>query len=174
MTWILTYPHGEHFHLSEPTPAKIHLEDIAHALGMQCRFAGHISQFYSIAQHSYLVSHLVPPRYAHIGLLHDATEAYLHDITRPLKALLPEYQALEEDTWRAMAKRFALPLDMPPEIKTADLVALATERAQLCSTDPEPWPCLKGVEPLTTPLPVWGPEKATERFLERAYELGIK
>lgn len=174
MTWILTYPFGEHFNLAKPDPARIHIEDIAHALSHLCRFNGHVSRHYSVAQHCYHVSTIAAKEHAAVALMHDATEAYYGDVTRPLKQLLPEYKHLEADCWRVIAKRFSLPIQMPREISTYDMILLATERAQLCAESPEPWDCLNGIKPLDYTLPVWSPEKAAEMFLERAEEVGVR
>ena len=77
---------GRRVHIAAPLPEEIAVEDIAHALSHTCRFAGHTREFYSVAQHSVLVSELLEDRRASLwGLLHDASEAYLHDLTRPLK-----------------------------------------------------------------------------------------
>jgi uncharacterized protein len=84
---------GRRVHIASPLPDEIDIEDIAHGLSHACRFAGHVQNFYSVAQHSLLVSELVDDRHALWGLLHDGSEAYLHDLTRPLKriiATLPE------------------------------------------------------------------------------------
>jgi uncharacterized protein len=82
--WIQTYT-GKQFWPLSPLPEDIVIEDIAHALSMQCRFGGHVRTFYSVAQHSVHVSLLVEPQYALWGLLHDAAEAYLVDLPRPIK-----------------------------------------------------------------------------------------
>src|ERR1017187_10636100 len=71
---------GIHFWPLLPNPADIRIEDIAHALSNQCRFAGHAREFYSVAEHSVRVSQLCPPEDALWGLLHDASEAYLTDV----------------------------------------------------------------------------------------------
>ena len=69
-----------------PDPEDIDIRDIAHSLSQQCRFTGHTSEFYSVAEHSVLVSEAVPARDAALGLMHDATEAYLADLAKPIKA----------------------------------------------------------------------------------------
>jgi hypothetical protein len=120
----------------EADPSKISIFDIAASLSRQCRFAGHLApgvEHYSVAQHSILVARLCPSELALIGLLHDATEAYLQDIIRPLKhALGPIYQRLEEDWAMAIARAFGLPLrslsELPPVVKAADQLALQIER----------------------------------------------
>ena len=93
--WIQTYT-GKKFFPLKPNPADICIEDIAHSLSMQCRFAGHSKQFYSVAQHCNAMvncwfPHPEQRELAKYALLHDASEAYLTDIPRPLKHL-PEFQ----------------------------------------------------------------------------------
>jgi uncharacterized protein len=111
----------------EPAPKMIEIPDIAHGLSNVCRFAGQSSEFYSVAQHSVLVSRLVPPGLAKWGLLHDAAEAYIGDMARPLKRLLPEYKKIEVGIMRVIAFRFDLEWPEPPEVKNADIYALALE-----------------------------------------------
>jgi len=79
---------GRRVHIADPLPDEIDIEDIAHGLSHTCRFAGHVPLYYSVAQHSLLVSELLDERTAMWGLLHDASEAYLHDLTRPLKRVM--------------------------------------------------------------------------------------
>ena len=74
----------------------INIVDIAHALSMQCRFAGHIPKFYSVAEHAYMVSFIVPEHLALWGLMHDAAEAYITDIPTYVKDVVPAIRDLEE------------------------------------------------------------------------------
>jgi hypothetical protein len=116
-----------------PDPAKILIADIAHALAHQCRFGGHASRFYSVAEHSVHVSRLCPAQDALWGLLHDASEAYLVDLPRPLK-LLPEFAAYleaEHRLQRAVAERFGLPPDQPASVTEADDTMLWIETHSL-------------------------------------------
>src|SRR4051794_32940266 len=76
---------GKWFDVFNPNPADVDIEDIVHALSMQCRFTGHTKEFYSVAQHSVLVSLTCPSVDALYGLVHDGSEAYLSDIARPVK-----------------------------------------------------------------------------------------
>lgn len=120
---------GEAFDFSRPLEAEIALEDIAHALGMLCRFNGHIRRFYSVAQHSVLVSRLVEPEHALQALFHDAPEAYVGDMTAPLKKHMKGFRELEAKI--AINIRASLDLglltdgDVP--IKAADRAALELE-----------------------------------------------
>jgi len=86
---IRTYT-GHMINLQEGPPVeKINIEDIAHSLAHQCRYAGHVNKFYSVAEHSIYVSMLSPSKmYAAYFLLHDAHEAYYQDLTSPLKRFL--------------------------------------------------------------------------------------
>ena len=86
--WVQTVT-GKAFYPLKPDPSLISIEDIAWALSMQCRFAGHVLHFYSVAEHCVYISNSVPMEDALWGLLHDATEAYLTDVPRPLKPLMP-------------------------------------------------------------------------------------
>ena len=126
---------GSVIDLGNLDPDCIHIEDIAHSLSMLCRFGGHTSRFYSVAQHSIRVSQCLPQHLKMAGLLHDAAEAYLQDIPRPLKRLIPEYERLETDFWRMISARFDLPLDLPYEVKLADDRALITEFDELFSEE---------------------------------------
>src|SRR6267378_1608096 len=82
--WIVTYSGLQFYHLA-PTPEMVCIEDIAHALSQTCRWTGHTKFHYSVAQHSIYCSFLVPAEHALAALLHDASEAYLGDMNRPLK-----------------------------------------------------------------------------------------
>lgn len=141
--WIQTFT-GKAFWPMDPRPEDIDIEDIAHALAMKCRFSGHCLEFYSVAQHSVLVSRSCPeaPLWA---LLHDAAEAYLPDVARPVKRFLTGFKEIEERVERCVAERFGLPWPMPESVKRADLEALATEQRDVMGTAPMSWGSLLGV-----------------------------
>ncbi len=126
--YIPTYT-GKLFHILEPDPSNICIEDIAHSLSYCCRFTGHTKFHYSVAAHSIMVSMLVPPVDELWGLLHDASEAYIQDISRPLKysGLMTGYLELEKRMQNAVCDRFGLPHDEPESVHLADNIALATE-----------------------------------------------
>lgn len=162
---------GVYFNFDQPEWAKIEIEDIAHALSHICRFTGHSSKFYSVAQHSVMVSFVVEPRYALYGLLHDASEAFIGDVSSPLKSLLPDYKEIECRVEKAVLNRFGLTYPMPPEVKAADLIMLSTEQRDLLPPHDDEWAIIKNVKPLlerTVPL---GPEEAKKLFLQRFSEL---
>lgn len=141
---ILTHS-GIEFDVCNPDPDLIEIEDIAHALSHICRFTGHTKHFYSVAQHSYLCATLVPPEHALEALLHDAAEAYIGDVSSPLKAQLPGYQVIEANLEQAIRQRFGLPAQKTPWVKEADLQMLAAEKAHLMPQFEEPWDILNGV-----------------------------
>lgn len=114
---------GIAFDPANPRVDQIDLLDIAHALAQQARYAGHASGRISTAEHSVLVSRLVPRPYALWGLLHDAAEAYLNDLPRAVKRLLPDYLPLERRVMACVARRFALEStdgDLPICVRAAD------------------------------------------------------
>ena len=119
---------GKYIDFVNITPDQICIEDIARGMSNMCRFAGQLENFYSVAQHSVYVSQIVPPEYALEALLHDATEAYMGDIASPLKAMLPDYKAVEKRIEAVIREKFGLPPIMTVDVHYADLVMLATEK----------------------------------------------
>lgn len=128
--WIQTYSGIEYYPL-DPRPDEVLIEDISHALSNICRYAGHTSRFYSVAEHSILVSKLVAPEHALTALLHDATEAYLVDVPRPIKRFLTNYNEIEQLNWLSIADRFDLPSELPAQVVAADNAILVKEMTVL-------------------------------------------
>jgi hypothetical protein len=124
--WIATHS-GRKFWPLDPRPEEVSIGDVAHALSNLCRFGGHSVRFYSVAEHSVLVSYQVPPEHQLTALLHDAPEAYVADVPRPLKKDLANYAEIEALVWRAVAARFGLPEELPEIVKMADDAVLAAE-----------------------------------------------
>lgn len=162
---------GGFFDLLNPESSDFGIEDIAHGLAHLCRFTGHTRTFYSVAQHSVMVSLLVPRPLALAGLLHDAHEAFVGDMATPLKNLLPGYREIELRTEKAVRARFGLPGVLGAEVKRADLVMLATERRDLMADNGVNWAILDGVTPLSKSLTAASPGLAKERFLRRYHEI---
>lgn len=163
---------GRRFWPLDPRPEDICIEDVAAALSRICRFGGHCSRFYSVAQHSVLVSHACAPVDALWGLLHDATEAYVGDIVRPLKRQ-PEmsgYRHAEERLMRAVCRRFELDPARPESVVQADEALLSTEARDLMGGA-----CLETWTLRHNPLPEiirpWGPRQAEQMFLMRFGDL---
>lgn len=111
---------GRFFDLLQPHMYDYDIEEIATALSNICRYTGHVNKFYSVAEHSVLVSRLVPPPLALCGLLHDASEAFVGDVSSPLKKLLPDYRKIEEAVQSAIAWHFDVPYPYPEEVHKAD------------------------------------------------------
>lgn len=170
--WIQTY-HGGVFHLLDPQPEEILIEDIAHALAMQCRFTGHTKWHYSVAQHSVLASQIVKPGFELEALLHDASEAYAADLNRPLKhytEMGKHYMVIEDIIQSAIARKFGIPEHMSPEVKVADNAMLYAEKAALMP--PMEWDtrCGDGIV-ANIAIEPWTPAEAEGRFLRRYAEL---
>lgn len=163
-TYICTYL-GNRFFPLEGIIDNIHLEDIAHGLAYQCRFNGQTSEFYSIAQHSLMVADIVPPELRLAALLHDASEAYLGDVVKPLKALLANYKAIELNVETMIANHFGIENMFDPRIKQADMIALATEKRDLMPHSAEDWSYLRGFKPLPEAIAPMSPTEAKRVFL---------
>jgi len=164
--WIQTFT-GKQFWPLDPRIEEIDFYDVAHALANICRYTGHVKSFYSVAQHSVLMSDIVPAADRRWALMHDAAEAYLTDIARPLKRA-PEfaaYREAEERLERCIAERFDLPWPMPESVKAADLRMLATERRDLMATPPIPWRSTAGIEPLQYTIEPQTPQAAKRSFM---------
>lgn len=174
---------GELFDLTNPAGSPMSLQDIAHGLGRVCRFAGQTNRFYSVAEHCFHVARLVPVELARVALLHDASEAFIGDVTRPLKALLPDYQAIEarieaaiEDLFLTRAER-DLGGFKAPAVKAADLAMCLVEARELMPNVPGYWSSLP-VDPAAldkaraTRLNFDRPEFATAAWLRAWHRYG--
>lgn len=171
--WMQTYT-GCQFWPLDPRPEEIHVIDIAHALANQCRFAGHCKRFYSVAQHSVIVSRIVPPEFALWGLLHDSAEAYLVDLPRPVKRFSEigtHYQRVELLVMQSICCRFGLSELQPTCVHHADDIALMTEKRDLM---PGRFKWRETATPLPDPIIPLNPEESEVVFIERAVELGIR
>jgi len=167
--WFQTYT-GKKFYVFDPRSDEIDIEDIAHSLANTCRFNGHTSYFYSVAQHSVHVCNVFGKlvegtefeenyRAYLCALLHDATEAYVGDMIRPIKLSLPDYKVAENNIWTCILKKFELwdtwhlqgtmdlRLFVSNLVKMADDIMLATERRDLLAKGPGKWRIEELVDP---------------------------
>jgi uncharacterized protein len=164
----------------DPDPQQFDIEDIARALGNLCRFGGHCRVFYSVAQHSVIVSELVEQRGGDAedvfaALMHDASEAYLGDMPHPLKhrsALGAVFKEAEDHLEAALREHFAIKPGVA-EIKRADRALLAAERRAF-SAERWAWPELEGVEPLDIELEALSPDESERTFMRRFAELDAR
>lgn len=160
--WIQTAS-GRQFWPMAPRADEVHIEDIAHALSMLCRFGGHVREFYSVAEHSVYVARHVTPEHRLWALLHDASEAYLVDVPRPIKPFLGGYLDAERRIMAVVCERFGLPPEMPADVKDVDDAILIDEREQIMARPPVDWK-LQG-ERLGVFINCWSPDEARLRFL---------
>lgn len=161
---------GELYDYIHPENNRWIIEDVALALSNICRYGGHVEKHYSVAQHSWYVSHAVDPRYALDGLCHDIAEAFLGDIPTPLKALLKDYRDIERLHEAEAFRRLGLKYPMQSEVHEADRAVLATEVFYLKPAS-EHWTFLKDVSMHDVEIKPWTQKKACKMFLARYYEL---
>lgn len=175
--WFLSVK-GRQLYPLDLRPEDVDIEEIAHSLAHQCRFQGHAKEFYSVGEHSVRLSLQLPEELALCGLLHDSMESYCGDMIRPLKRSLPEYQAIEDRIWLAIAERFGLSVELPPEIKVADNRMLQTERRDLLAPHTWSWAEDQIADPGALPydfrIHPWSPVAARARFLHEFERRGGK
>ena len=185
---------GGFFSLNSPSTHEFDIEEIAHSLSNICRFNGHVRKNYSVAQHSVLCSLVNPHEYPYEKLMHDCSEAYIGDVTSPLKRMLPEYLRLERDIELALCKHFDLPTaiivdessvdrklievpGLPPQVKEVDLSVLAAERLALLNGNDIQyancwnWIDERGIKPADIKIKPWSHTRAKHMFLSRFYEV---
>jgi hypothetical protein len=167
--WMVTASGGQYWPL-DPRPAEVSIIDIGAALSMLCRFGGHTNRFYSVAEHSVLVSRVVPPRLARQALMHDAAEAYCVDVPRPLKqGLGAAYAEIERRNWHVIADKYLIHREIHPDVHRADNAVLMAERYALLPSDGPTWSV--GVEPADVEIVCHSPTAAYQLFMHRFYEL---
>ena len=179
MSNILTHS-GDILDLLAPDKSAIHLQDIALGLSNTCRFSGQVKPALTVAQHSILVARLsgeVGSNCYKWGLFHDAPEAYMCDLSSPLKGLLIRYQNIELMVMNTVADKFELMGTMPPHVKRQDKLATVSEAAILLDIRKEPVLWEDFPEPIENFISIddlWGAEKAEIEFLKAAKECGYE
>jgi hypothetical protein len=138
VNWSQTYT-GAAFDYDNLDKHYYDVEDFAHALSLLCRYNGHCTRFYSVAEHLVRCSFAAPDEFKFEALMHDASEAYLSDMPRPLKNLMPEYRALEKKVEQAICNQFNLPFPMSPEVKEVDNRMLLLEKELIMSPPSFKW-----------------------------------
>ena len=167
-SWIQTYT-GKQFFPFNPDKESIDIEDIAHALSNICRYTGHSKYFYSVAEHSVYVSRLLNKKYSLAGLLHDAAEAYLSDVARPIKPYLKLFNETEDKLLDIIFQKFSLDniKEVWNNINYCDLQILALERNILMESKHD-WQ-IDNVELPTIEIKCLQPQEA-RLFFKKEYE----
>ena len=174
---------GTKFSLETFIPGDVSLHDIAHSLSMSCRYGGHCREFYSVAEHSVILAELILEQYgdtrlAYNALMHDATEAYVCDLPRPIKYKLLKdgitwFQEAETQVWGIICQAFGtqfLDVDMDPRIKQADERIIRDERGQNMNPSTNHW-ATDELEPLGVVIECWSPSKAYVEFIRMEHKL---
>lgn len=118
---------GKYINVFDPNPDDIDIRDISHALSQMPRFGGRLPIFYSVAQHSIDCTNRVDEDLVLDALLHDASEAYLMDIPKPIKRRLPDYIEVENNLMKVIAEKFKIEYPIHPEVKKVDKEQLEWE-----------------------------------------------
>ncbi len=172
--WMMTAT-GRAFYPYDMRVEDFCIEDIAHALSLLCRYGGHCKKFYSVAEHSVLVSRMVPKEHAFAGLMHDATEAYLVDMPRPIKIGFPQYKEMEAKIWELICRKFDIDPVLPHEVEVADGEVLWHEMAALLHPVPpgHEWGMGRDRPSVVRPdlIKAWSPQDAKRFFMNRFNEL---
>lgn len=177
--WITTYT-GKQFYPLDVRVEDIDIIDIAWALSCICRFGGHCREYYSVAQHSVHVSHNVGNRYALGGLLHDAAEAYIGDVCRPIKNMMRigglAYTEVEANIMRCVREKFGLNLcpgeEELNEIKRADMLLFHTEFRDLMP--PSHYSLVHMEDSPLTKLESLSQYESYDEFMYRFYQLKVR
>lgn len=155
---------GSHVDPFDFKPADVDIDTISHALAHQCRYAGHVARFYSVAEHCCILFDRLRDPWA---LMHDAAEAYLPDMPRPIKDR-PEmrfYVEAEDQILLTVARVFGLTWPPPLAVGVADDEIWPREMVCLfdhaCGGPGRP--CVEG----HGHYGAWGPERARQEFLKR-------
>ncbi|MDP2665205.1 MAG: phosphohydrolase [bacterium] len=169
--WIQTFT-GKKFDPIDPDPALINIRDIAHALSNQCRYAGHTREFYSVAEHSVHVAQELErnnpksPALWLAGLLHDAAEAYLTDLPRPIKKYVLSFSTFENRLLEVISKKYGFAYPFSPKVHFVDTSIILDEANALFNPEwVAEWELTKTHKPLGKPIWVLNPIEAEFRFL---------
>lgn len=171
---------GKYIDLANPSSLHVELQPIAKALSRACRFSGQCPKFYSVAEHCVHAADLALldgafPDQVKAILMHDAAEAFLGDVVKPLKDQLPKYKALELKMQLAISKRFGIAFGVNAGIiKRYDNAMLKAEMTEFWTEDKWLKERLAEFETMFPLIQCWSPEEAELQFLEAAWELGVK
>lgn len=122
---------GAMIDLADPDYSRVEIRDIAAGLARECRFAGQMHGYYTVAQHCVIGTLIAPQAVKYAFLMHDAAEAILKDIPKPLKNLLPDYQRIEAMHEERLNNRFMVPTRFGIQVKRIDTIMLAAENVAI-------------------------------------------
>lgn len=172
---------GGYVDLLNPDPASIHLSTIASALSKMCRFGGQCPRFYSVAEHCVHAMRLAIEKgwrdceILSAILLHDAAEAYVGDMVKPLKLLIPEFSKIEERVERAIAMRFGIDfVAWKDVVRTFDMAMLKAEKLAMWPDDKHNWAGFSDVDTFRVDFMFLTHRLAESWFLEAAESVGLK
>lgn len=168
---------GHYFDLQRPNPDDVDIETIAHVLSRICRYGGHCPQFYSVAEHCLQCARLATLDGLSVDavravMLHDAAEAYIGDMVKPLKVMIPQYQEIESLVELAIDRKFNCKFDHYSEtIKKYDRAMLKAEKTAMWPDDAEHWAGFETIPLVRVQLRYWTPHEANDEFLKAWSEL---
>jgi hypothetical protein len=165
---------GRSLYYDRPDPIVLDPEVIAHSISKLCRWTGHCLEFFSVAQHCVLVSRIVPPEHALAGLMHDASEAFVGDVNRPLKWAMERaspgmFRDIEDRLHAALAERYGFQFPFDESVMHADSVSLSTEKRDILPDDGIPW--IGMPPPIEQRLRPVGPKAAYRMWMDRYAQL---
>lgn len=171
---------GKYLDLRDPRPDQFDFADIAGGLSKICRFGGQCEWFYSVAEHSYRCAFVarddgLSVECQRAALMHDAAEAFIGDIVKPLKIMLPEYANVEFLMEAAIAMKFDIDFEEhKAAVREIDHAMLIAERRAMFTADQVTWYGENQVRRLRVQFDKMSPPDAESMFVIRARELGIK
>jgi uncharacterized protein len=170
---------GHYVDLLNPDPATIDINSIAAGLSKICRFGGQCPHFYSVAEHcvhatALAISDGLVGDTIRAVFLHDAAEAYIGDMVKPLKVMMPQYADVERRMEASIEKAFNVDfLRWAETIKFFDRAMLKAEKTTMWPNDKEKWAGFSEIEDRDISLRFWRPDQAEWQFLAMAKTLHL-
>lgn len=170
---------GRYFDLANPKPDQFTFADIAGALSKICRFGGQVDLFYSVAEHLHHCAEQaeidrLPFKTQQAVLMHDAAEAFIGDMVKPLKIMLPDYARIERVIEDVIGEKFGIDFHVETEaVRKIDNEMLIAERRALFSSDSVKWTGEDDVRQLSVGFCCWRPHDASSQFTKTARSAGI-
>lgn len=171
---------GRYFDLAAPRPEDVTIEDIAGALSKICRFGGQTPRFYTVAEHcchcyDAALSDGLGLEIAKLALLHDAAEAFVGDVVKPLKIMLIDFGLIESGVQSAIEHAFNIVWDVEKiaAVKRLDMEMLIAERLEIFGDDGVQWSGQDQVTRRDLHVEGWGPDQAEAQFMWRAKGCGL-